>query len=105
MQMRREPVPQLARVRCQIQNHLLQLLHHHLPGALVAAELAIDQLLSLPDAADDGPHNQVRHVDGDWLREAGEFGSVGTDCAGVAACLEGENIQAADFLSEETKEC
>lgn len=62
MQMRREPVPQLTRVRRQIQNHLLQLLHHHLPGALVATELAIDQLLSLPDAADDCPHNQVGHV-------------------------------------------
>lgn len=62
MQMRREPVPQLTRVRRQIQNHLLQLLHHHLPGALVAAKLSINQLLSLPDAADDGPHNQIRHV-------------------------------------------
>lgn len=98
MQMRREPVPQLTRIRRQIQNHLLQLLHHHLPGALVAAKLAIDQLLSLPDAADDGPHNQIRHVDRDWLREAGEFGSVGSDCAGIAARLERENIQATDFL-------
>lgn len=67
MQMRRESVPQLTRVRCQIQDHLLQLFHHHLPGTLVTAELAIDQLFSLSDAANDSPHNQIGHVNRDWL--------------------------------------
>lgn len=55
--MRREAVSQLARVSRQIKNHLLQLLHHHPSCALVTAKLSIDQLLSLPDAADDGPHD------------------------------------------------
>lgn len=101
MQVRREPVSQLARVSRQVKRHLLQLLHHHLPGALIAAELPVDQLLSLPDTADDGPHDEIGHVDRHWLREAGEFGGVSTDGAGVAACFQREDIQATDFLVEQ----
>lgn len=65
--MRREPVPQLASISCQIQGDLLQLLHHHPPCALIATELSIDEVLPLIHAAVDGPHDQVWHVVGNRL--------------------------------------
>jgi len=100
MQMRRKPIPQLTRIRSQIQRHLLQLFHHHAPRAFVAAELPRGELLALPDAADDGPEEQVGHVDGDGLGEAREFGGVGADGACVAARVEGEDFEVFDFLKK-----
>lgn len=85
MQVRREAVPQLAGVRGEIKSHLLKLVDHHPARALVAAKLAIGELLPLAHAADDGPHQQVGHVNGNRLRQAGELGRVGTDSACVAA--------------------
>lgn len=98
MQGRREPVPQLARVRGQIERHLLELFDHHPPRPLVAAKLPVHELFPLPHAADNCPEQQVRHVDGDGLREAREFGRVRADGARVAGRIEGEDLQAADLL-------
>lgn len=96
--MRREPVAQLARVRRQVQRHLLQLLHHQPPRALVAAELSVQEQLPLSNAAYNGPHQQVRHVDRYRLRQPGELGCVRADCGTVAAGFQGKNFQTADFL-------
>lgn len=89
MQMRREPIPQLTSIRRQIQRHLLQLLHHHLPRALITAKLSIGELFPLSDAADNRPHEQIGNIDRHGLREAGEFGRVGTDGACVSGGVEG----------------
>ena len=94
----REPVAQLACVCRQVQRHLLQLLHHQPPGALVAAELSVQEQLPLSDAAYNGPHQQVRHVDRYRLRQAGEFGCVRADRGTVAAGFQRKNLQTADFL-------
>ena len=82
--MRRESVPQLTCVSCQVQRDLLQLVYHELPRALVAAELAVGQLLALSHAANDGPHQQVRNVDRHRLRETRELGRVCPDGAGIS---------------------
>lgn len=96
--MRREPVSQLAGVSRQVQRHLLQLLHHQPSCSLVAAELSTRQLLPLADAADDGPHQQVGHVDRDRLRQARELGGVGSDRAAIARRVQGQDLEASDFL-------
>lgn len=98
MQVRRKPIPQLARIRSQIQRHLLQPLHHHPPRALVTAKLPHRELLALSYAADDGPQEQIRHINGYRLREASESGGVGTDGACVAGGIEGEDFERLDFL-------
>jgi hypothetical protein len=54
--MRWESVSQLTGVRRQIQRHLLQLIHHQSSCAFIAAELAACELLSLANAANNGPH-------------------------------------------------
>lgn len=87
MQMRREPVPQLAGVRRQIEGHLPELINHGPPRALVPTELPVDQALALAHAGDDGPHEEVRHVDGHGLRKGRELGGVGSDDACVAASV------------------
>lgn len=98
VQVRWEPVPQLTGIRCQVERHLLQLIDHELARALVSAKGAVGELVALADAADDGPHEEVRDVDGDGLREAGEFGCVGADDACVADGVEREDFEASDFL-------
>lgn len=65
--MRREAITQLARIRRQVERHLLELIHHHPARALVAAKLAVCELLALSHAADNGPHEQIRHIDGHGL--------------------------------------
>jgi len=72
MQMRREAVAQLARVCGQIDCDLLQLGRKLLRRRLVGKELAGQEALALPGAADDGPHEQVGHVDSYRLRQAWE---------------------------------
>lgn len=86
--MRWEAVPQLTRVRRQVQRHLLQLVHHHSASSLVAAELSVRELLALSHAADNRPHQEVWHVDGHWLRQTRELGCVSTDCASVASSVQ-----------------
>ena len=85
MQMRRETVPQLRGIRRQIQRHLSELIDHGPPRPLVPAELSVHQVLALAHAGHDCPHQQVGNVDGDGLREGGEFGGVASDSACVAA--------------------
>lgn len=98
MQMWRQPVPQLTGIRRQIDAHLLELVDHEAGGRLVAAELAPHEALALAGAADDGPQEQVRHVDGDGLRQAREARRVRPDHARVAARRQGEDLKGADFL-------
>lgn len=99
MQMWREPIPQLTSIRGQIQRNLSHLIHHHPPRTLVpTVALSALQLLTLAYTRDDGPHDEVRDVDGDGLGEAGEFGSVGADDGGVALGIQGEDFEAADAL-------
>lgn len=101
MQVRREPVSQLARVSRQVDVHLLQLVRQHAGGRLVAAELAAHEPLPLLGAAYDRPHQEVRHVDGHRLRQARELGRVAADDARVALSAEWEDLETADFLSAE----
>lgn len=103
MQRRREPVPQLRSVRGEVEDHLLELLDDEAAGALVAGKGAGGQLLALARAGDDGPEEQVGHVDGDGVGEAGEFGGVGADDGGVAVCFERQDFEVADFLRREER--
>lgn len=96
--MRRESVSELTGVCSQIKSHLLQLVHHHPSGSLVAAKLAVGKLLPLADAADDGPHQQIRYINRHGLRKAGELGCKRTDSASVAAGVQGQDLETADFL-------
>jgi hypothetical protein len=97
--MRREAVAQLARVRGQIDAHLLELSGKHTGRGLVAAELPAYETVALARAAHDGPQQQVGHVDGNGLRQAREFSCVVADEAGVAFGFEREDFEGADFLS------
>lgn len=98
VKVRREPVAQLACVSRQIESHLLKLIDHHATSALVTTKLAIRKLLALANAADDGPHQQVRHINRYGLGQARELGGVSSDRAGIAASIQGKNLEAADFL-------
>ena len=98
MQVRRESVPQLARVRRQVDADLLELVGEHARRALVAGELATHQPLPLLLAADDGPHEQVGHVDSHRLRQPGELGRVVADHARVALGVQGQDLEGAYFL-------
>jgi hypothetical protein len=69
MQVWREAVLELARVRRQIQTDLLEIVTHHPPRALVSTELATHEAVSLPDTACDSPHEQIWHIDSDRLRQ------------------------------------
>lgn len=99
VQVRREPIPQLASIRRQIQRHLPHLIHHHPPGALVSAvSLSALQLFTLTHARHNGPHEKVGNVDGHGLGKAGELGGVGADDGWVALGVEREDLEAADAL-------
>lgn len=98
VQVRREAVPQLAGVGGQVDGDLLQLVGQHARRRLVARELPVHQALPLLLAADDSPHQQVRHVDGDRLRQPGELGGVVADRAGVALGVQRQDFQGAYFL-------
>ena len=82
--MGRESVPQLTSIRSQIYADLLEIVAHCPARPFVAAELRAHQPLSLSHAACDGPHQQVRDVDGHRLRECRELGCVVPDLCGVA---------------------
>lgn len=98
MQMRRQAIAQLARIRRQVNTHLLEFVDHLAGRRLVAAELARDEALALLGAADDRPHEQVGHVDGHRLRQRRELGCVRPDHARVAARREREDVEGSDLL-------
>ena len=103
----REPVPQLTRIRRQIQRHLPHLIHHHPPRTLISAESmpCALQLLTLANACHDGPHEEVGDVDGYWLGEAGEFGGIRANDAGVAGGVEWKYFEAANALFKAISRC
>ncbi len=97
--MRRESVSELTGIRRQVEDNLLELIHHHPARALVAAKLStVGELLTLAHAADDGPHEQVGHIDGHRLRQRRELGGVRADLAGVATGFQWQDLETADFL-------
>lgn len=99
VQVRRQAVAQLAGVGSEVDADLLELVDHLAGCRLVAAELARLKPFPLLAAADDGPHEQVGHVDGHRLRQRRESGRVGPDHARVASGREREDVEVADFLS------
>ena len=97
--MRRQPVPQLTRISSQINSDLLQPRQHLARGTGIADELAGKQPLALPRAADDGPHDEVGHVDGHGLGQARKLGCIGPDLGRVAhAVVCREDGEGADYL-------
>lgn len=68
MQMRWEPISQLASICSQVHAYLLQVLTHHLPRALVSTELSRRKSLPLSNAACNRPHQQVWYIDSNRLR-------------------------------------
>lgn len=98
MQMRGQAIPQLARVRRQVQHDLAHVVDHLATRALVAGELARREALALPHAAQDRPQQQVRHVNGHRWGQGREARCVRPDCAGVAAGVEGDDLELVDFL-------
>lgn len=96
MQMWRESVSQLTCVRGQVNAHLLETFNQHASRRLVTTELTMRQPLPLLGAADNGPHQQVGHVDGHRLRQAGEPGRVAADHGWIAVSIEWQDFQCSD---------
>lgn len=98
MDVRREPVLELARVRREVHAQLAQLEDHHAHGPVVAAELARRQLLALPHAARNRPEQQVGHIGRHRLAETREPRCRVADLVGVALGLDRQDLELLDFL-------
>ena len=79
MDMSWEPISQLTGICRQVHVRLLEFCNHGLSGTLVATELAVLQNEPLVFAAHDGPHQQIRNIMSDRLREGRELGGTASD--------------------------
>jgi hypothetical protein len=84
----REPISQLARVRCQIHVDLFHLFDHLLSGSVIGTELPCSHIAPLVITANNGPQDQVRHIVSNRAGEGGKDVGLVSNFGCVAANIE-----------------